>query len=427
MATTQVEFNPFSAEFFADPYPIYRELRDHAPVYYNPEYDFYALSRHADVAAGFKDYATFSSARGVTLEEIHSGEVAHGQSIIWMDPPEHRRMRSLVNKVFTPRAIRALEGVVRDRIDFFLAQVDPAGFDVVADFSALFPIEVISTMLGVPEGDRQLVRILMDKFLERKPGEIGKTPEGAEAMVQAGMFFYELLQRRRAQPGDDMISALIAAEVERDEGGTTTLDDAEIVSFCLLLGGAGAETVTKLIGNAMVVFAEHQDQWRQVREDRSRIPDAVEEALRYVGPVQYDCRVTTRPVPMYDTTIPEGAAVMLLNASANRDERAFTDAEAFDINRDRTEAQNLGFGYGIHSCLGAARAHGVHHRVRPPAGPAARVRGRSRQPAPGGDDQRGRLLPRPGARGALRLHPGRGSSRSVRHGRRVNAGCRRTR
>ncbi|MCV7279339.1 cytochrome P450 [Mycolicibacterium flavescens] len=356
MTTSTTVFNPFSAEFFEDPYPIYRKLRDHTPVYYSPEHDFYALSRHADVALGFKDFATFSSARGVTLEEIHSGEVAHGQSMIWMDPPEHRRMRSLVNKVFTPRAIKALENVVRDRIEFHLSRVDPAGFDVVADFSAFFPVEVISTMLGVPEADRQQVRILIDKFLERKPGEAGKSSDGAEAMVQAGMFFYQLVLERRAEPRDDMISALIAAQVDRDDGGATKLDDNEIVSFCLLLGGAGAETVTKLIGNAMVVFAEYPDQWRQLREDRSKIPAAVEEALRYVGPVQYDCRYTLAPVSLHDTTIPAGSAVMLLGASANRDERAFTDAEEFDINRDRAEAQNLGFGYGIHSCLGAALA-----------------------------------------------------------------------
>lgn len=356
MTTSGIVFDPFSEDFFRDPYVMYRALRDDAPVYYNEQYDFYALSRHADVAAAFKDFGTYSSARGVTLEEIHSGEVAHGQSMIWMDPPEHRRMRSLVNKVFTPKAIQALTGVVRERIDFHLSKLNPREFDVVSEFSALFPVEVITTMLGVPDQDRQQLRLWLDTFLEREPGQVGMSPEGADAMMQSGLLYYNLIQQRRSQPQDDMISELIAAEVDRADVGSTKLDDTEIAGFCLLLGGAGAETVTKLVGSAIVVFSEHRDQWEQLCSDRRKVPAAVEELLRYVGPVQYDCRYTMLDAELHGSTIPAGSAVMLLGASANRDERAFTNAETFEINRDRTEAQNLGFGYGIHSCLGAALA-----------------------------------------------------------------------
>ncbi|OCB27273.1 cytochrome P450 [Mycobacterium intracellulare] len=356
MTLTDLVFDPFSAEFFHDPYPMYRRLRDEAPVYYSEKYDFYALSRHADVARAFKDFETYSSARGVTLEEIHSGEVAHGQSMIWMDPPDHRRMRGLVNKVFTPRAIQRQESTVADRLAHYLSKVDPSGFDVVADVAALFPVEVITIMLGVPERDRQSVRLLQDIGLKRTPGEMGASQESTEAMTKIGMLYYELIQQRRAEPRDDMISALIAAGVDRGDGTRTGLDDIEIAGFCILLGGAGAETVVKLLGSAMVLFSRHREQWTQLREDRSKIPAAVEEILRYDGPVQYDCRYTMKDVRLHETTIPAGSAVMLLGASANRDERAFTDADVFDINRDRTEAQNLGFGYGIHSCLGAALA-----------------------------------------------------------------------
>jgi cytochrome P450 len=265
-------------------------------------------------------------------------------------------MRSLVNRVFTPNAVKKLEPIVREVIGSYLDRLDPAGFDVVQDFSALFPCEIITRMLGVPEEHRQQVRLWLDISLHREPGQVGTSEEGFQAGVESGLMYYELIQQRREKPQDDMISRLIEVEVEREDGTTTKLDDVEITGFASLLGGAGAETVTKLVGTAVVLFSRHRDQWDQLRADHSLIPAAVEEVLRFEGPVQYDCRATTKEVHLHGTTIPAGSAVMLLGASANRDERAFADADRFDINRDRTQAQNLGFGYGIHSCLGAALA-----------------------------------------------------------------------
>jgi cytochrome P450 len=168
--------------------------------------------------------------------------------------------------------------------------------------------------------------------------------------------YFDLIQQRRVEPQDDMISALIEVEVDRDGGGRTCLDDGEIAGFAALLGGAGAETVTKLIGNAVVTFARERDQWQQLCNDRSKIPAAVEELLRYEAPAQYIVRVTKKEAQLHGTTIPAGKAVLVVVGAADRDERAFTDADTFDINRDRTEAQNIGLGYGIHSCLGAALA-----------------------------------------------------------------------
>lgn len=356
MNLATIEFDPFSEQHFNDPYGTYRLLRDEAPVYYSEKYNFYALSRHADVAPAFKDFETYSSAYGVTLEEIQSGKHSHSKSIIWMDPPEHRRMRSLVNKVFTPRATQAQDGVIRERIAHYLSKVDLAYFDVVADFSALFPVEVITTMLGVPEEDRQNVRLWLETSLERPPGRMTQSRAGNEAMMKTGALYCNIIQQRRAEPRDDMISRLCEVEVEREDGTTTSLDDVEIAGFCTLLGGAGAETVAKLVGIAAVVFSKHRTQWEELRADRSKIPAAVEELLRYQGPVQYNCRYVTRDVELHGTKIPQGATLMLLGAAANRDERAFTDAESFDINRDRTQAQSLAFGYGVHSCLGAALA-----------------------------------------------------------------------
>ena len=177
-----------------------------------------------------------------------------------------------------------------------------------------------------------------------------------QAMTEMWLMYYQLIGERRRHPQDDMISALIGAEVEREDGSTSTLDDAEIAGFATLLGGAGAETVTKLVGSAVVTFARHPEQWRQLLADRSKVPAAVEELLRYDAPVQYNVRRSNTDVTLHGVTIPAGAPVFLLGASANRDPDAWTAPDVFDINRDRAEAQNLGFGYGIHSCLGAALA-----------------------------------------------------------------------
>jgi len=353
-SNSEVVFDPFSDDFFNAPYATYRRMRAEAPVYYNEKYDFYALTRHADVAAAMKDVETFSSSRGVDLQMVQSGNPPP-PLIIMMDPPDHRRMRSLVNKVFTPRAMERQRAMVVEQVERFLGAVDSAEFDAVQDFSALFPVEVITQMLGVPVELRQQVRLLLDKQLEREYGKVEMPPEGLEAGIETGLMYYNIIQDRRAEPQDDMISALIAAELDRD-GETTALDDIEIAGFASMLGGAGAETVTKLIGNAVVTFAEHPKQWQALLDDRSKVPAAVEELLRWEAPAQYLVRYTLKDVELHGTTIPAGNPVLLCIGSANRDERAFTDADTFDIDRDRGQAQNIGLGYGVHSCLGAALA-----------------------------------------------------------------------
>ena len=354
MTTSHVVFDPFSNDFFNSPYATYRRMRDEEPVYYSENYDFYALTRHADVVAAIKDSETFSSSRGVDLEMVQSGNPVP-PLIIMMDPPEHRRMRNLVNKVFTPRAVERQRHLVVEQIDRFLAGANRDEFDVVQDFSALFPVEVITRMLGVPAELRQNIRLLLDKMLEREYGNVATPEEGVQAGIETGLIYYNIIQERRADPQDDMISDLIAVEVERG-GAATKLDDIEIAAFASMLGGAGAETVTKLVGNAVVTFAEHPDQWQMLLGDRSRIPAAVEELLRWEAPAQYLVRYSMKDIELHGTTIPAGNPVLLCVGAANRDERAFADADSFDINRDRSQAQNLGLGYGTHSCLGAALA-----------------------------------------------------------------------
>jgi cytochrome P450 len=355
MTKPKLKFDPYSQEYFENPYEIYRRMRDEAPLYYDEEDDFYALTRHADVATALKDHESFSSTRGCHLNMIKSG-LGFQKSIIFMDPPEHRFMRSLLNKAFTPRAIQSQHDTVVELVEHYLSKVDPANFDVVQDFSGPFPVEVITRMAGVPEDYRQQVRHWIDKGLEVKPGQLEMSEENLQANMDAGVYYYGLVQERRQNPQDDMISRLIAAEIPGENGEMRKLDDIEITGFVALLGGAGAETVTKLVGSAMVEFARHPEQWQMLLEDRSLVPAAVEELLRYVGPVQYNVRYTLREAEVPSGTIPANKPVFLMKAAANRDPRAFDNAETFDITRDRAQAQNLGLGYGIHSCLGAALA-----------------------------------------------------------------------
>lgn len=352
-----VEFDPFSAEFFNGAYGTFRRLRDEAPVYYNAKWDFWALSRYEDVAPATRDHETFSSAKGATLDAVkaYDGAIPPPKVIISMDPPEHQKMRKLVSSVFTPRAIASLEDMVREKIYERIDALDPRSFDVVADFSALFPNEVITTMLGVPKEDREQIRQWLDLLLERRVGEIIVPPEGLEASMNTGVYYYKLIQQRRADPRDDMISRLIETEIERD-GVVDKLTDVDIAGFATLLGGAGAETVTKLVGNAIVAFADFPEQWQALRADRSKIPAAIEELLRYEAPSQYQVRTTTRDVTLHDTTIPRDSVVLLLTAAATRDERMFGDPDRLDIGRERKMGFNLAFGYGVHSCLGAALA-----------------------------------------------------------------------
>ena len=355
MTKPQLVFNPVAPDYFENPYEIYRRMRDEAPIYYDEVEDFYALTRHADVAAAFKDYESFSSARGCDLSMVRTGEVPQ-KSIIFMDPPDHRHMRSLLNKAFTPRAIQSQRETVIELVEHYLGKADPDKFDVVQDFSGPFPVEVITRMAGVPEEFRQQVRHWIDTSLQRDPGQIDLSEASMQANIDSAVYYYGLVQERRENPQDDMINRLIAAEVPGENGELRKLDDIEITGFLTLLGGAGAETVTKLVGSAVVEFARHPEQWQKLLDDRSKIPDAVEELLRYVGPVQYNVRYSIKDVELPSGIVPANKPVFLMGAAANRDPRAFEDAETFDITRDRSQAQNLGLGYGIHSCLGAALA-----------------------------------------------------------------------
>lgn len=357
MTAVDVEFDPFSDVYFNDPTEVYRRLRDEAPVYFSERYGFYALSRFDDVVAAHRDWQGFTSTHGVDLSSLSRDPdlIKSLRMIIMMDPPEHTRFRALVSRVFTPRAVTALEPMIREVVRDFLAPLEGAGqFDAVADFSALFPVEIISRMLGVPEEDRQLVRHRVDISLHREPGQLDPTPEGTAAMLEQAAHFYELAAEKRENPADDMLSRLTQVTVDRGDGVETGLDDGEIAGFASLLGGAGAETVTKLIGNAVVLFARNPDQWQKILDDRDKVSPAVEEILRYAPPSQYQGRFSVEERTFEGGTIPPGYPVLLLTGAATRDPRAFERADDFEI--DRPPSVSIGFGHGVHSCLGAALA-----------------------------------------------------------------------
>ncbi len=347
-----MELNPFSYEFQDDPYPVYRHLRDEAPCYHNFELDFYALTRFADVVEASQQPLVFSSAEGTTLERIDTAALL--PMMIFMDPPGHDLNRRLVNRAFTPRAISDLEPFVRSTALGYLEPLrEKGGGDFVEEFSALLPMDVIMELLGVPSPDRNRLRRLMDATLERTddPPYIGR--EAIEAMATMQEYWGALLADKRRSPDDSLMSKLCQAEVT--EGGETShLSDQDVLGFCALIGMAGTETLTKLLANAAILFHRWPEQWDRLRADHTLAAGAVEETLRYWAPSQYQGRVLAEDVECHGTVMARGARVLLVTGSASRDERAYQDADRFDIERPTHLA--TGFGHGLHFCLGAALA-----------------------------------------------------------------------
>ncbi len=345
------EYDPYAYEMHEDPYPTYAALRADAPLYRNERLGFWALSRHADVLAGFRDVAKFSNRNGVSLDPASSHPRAHAMmSFLAMDPPRHTRMRALVSRGFTPRRIAELEPRIREiangHIDRFIA----AGrCDFIKDFAGKFPMDVISEMLGVPESDRDQLRAWADTVVHREEGMTDVPPAGMEAAMHMLGYFGQLVADHRAHARDDLTAALLAAEIDGDR-----LDDVEILGFLFLMIIAGNETTTKLLGNAVYWLWRNPDQRRLIARDATLIPRWVEETLRYDGSTQALARTVVGDLELHGQTMRDGDRVVLLVGSGNRDERAFTEPDRYDILRD-TNAM-LSFGQGTHFCLGAALA-----------------------------------------------------------------------
>ncbi len=344
-------YSPYDYAVHDDPYPTYARLRAEAPLYRNDELDFWALSRHADVLAAFRDLGRLSNRFGVTLDPAAYGPNAHrSMSFLAMDPPRHTRMRSLVSKAFTTRRVAELEDRIRALAVHYLdAAVEMGRFDMVGDVAGKLPMDVISEMIGVPPSDRAEVRRLADLLVHRQEGVFDVPPEGMEAaLVLAGYFAGMVGERHRARR-DDLTSGLIDAQLEGDR-----LSDDEIISFLFLMVVAGNETTTKLLANAWYWAWHFPDQKAAALADPGRAPDWVEETLRYDTSSQMLLRVTTGEVELLGTVLGDGERVLLLVGSANRDPTAFPDPDRYDIGRDTTKL--ISFGGGRHFCLGAPLA-----------------------------------------------------------------------
>jgi cytochrome P450 len=342
-----VRFNPYSYEFHDDPFPVYKTLRDDAPCYRNDALGFWALSRYDDVVAALHDPDTYCNRYGITLEDANPLPM-----LLTTDPPEHTRLRRLVSRAFTPRRVADLEPSVRAlSVQYLDALDDRDHADLISDYAALLPMDVISKLLGVPDGDQEQLRKWSDALLHREEGNPDVTPEGIEAATHLYKYFSAFVTDKRVHPGgDDFTAALIAAEADGEQ-----LDDLQVVGFCFLLIIAGNETTTKLLGNCLLALQRFPSERAKVLADSTRIPDAVEETLRFEGSTQVMARTVAQPVAVHGEQLAVGDKVLLLLGSGNRDERVWERADVYDIDR-AWPTHHLGFGHGIHVCLGAALA-----------------------------------------------------------------------
>ena len=342
-------FDPYDVDINADPYPAYERLREEAPAYYNEQYDFWALSRYEDVQKALVDWQTFSNSRSDILDIIKADIDLPKGVILFEDPPEHTTHRGLLSRVFTPRRMAELEDQVRA---YCVRCLDPLvgrdRFDLISDFAAELPMRVIGMLLGIPEADQVAVRDRTDENLRTVPG---KPMEVNADRVADGSLFTEYIDWRTANPSDDLMTMLLNAEFEDDQGVTRTLTRDEVLTYTSVLAGAGNETTGRLIGWLAKVLAEHPDQRRQIVEDRTLVRSVIDETLRYEPTGHAVARYTMTDVDLHGTTIPAGSAVLLVVAAANRDPRRYQHPDRFDIHRP--DIQHLTFGYGLHYCLGA--------------------------------------------------------------------------
>jgi cytochrome P450 len=346
-------WDPYDHSIRKSPYGAWRRLRDGAPVYYNPRYDFYALSRFDDVLAASVDHETFSSAYGITLDAI--GEKPEHPLMIMLDPPEHDVLRKAVSPLFTPRATLRLEARIRELCAGYL---DPFrgsdGFDYVRDFGMRLPVMVISSLLGFPEEDHDQLREWSDQVLHREEGNEGPTEAGRKAQDESLRYYWNAVQERRRAPREDLISRILVTELEEVDGRRRTVTDIEAMRMISLISAAGNETVARHLGWAAVVCAEWPAERRKLVANPSLIPGAIEELLRFEAPSPTQGRYVTRTAVVHGVEIPAGSKLALLTGSAGRDERRYADPDRFDV--ERKLDRHVTLGYGVHYCLGAALA-----------------------------------------------------------------------
>lgn len=360
---SQLYYDPFDFAIDDDPHPVWKQLRDQAPLYHNEKYGFYALSRHTDVATGLQDWNTFRSGKGTVLDIILSGAEIPSGLILFEDPPNHDVHRRLLSRVFTPRRMAAIEPLARQiTIDVLDEMSGQNRFDFIEHLGAWMPMRTIGCLLGIPEGDQAALRDNTDQFIQldsgqqTRPAAVSGAEPGESEKFRVPNYeqIAEYVAWRRAHPADDLMTDLIQSEVEEPDGNRRQLTEDEVLTYISTIMGAGSETTTRLIGFTGQLLADHPDQRREVAEDRSLIPGAIEEVLRFEAPSPVQARYVHRDSEYYGQTVAAGSIMLLINGSANRDERRHQDPDSFDIHR-RGNA-HLSFGQGLHFCLGAALA-----------------------------------------------------------------------
>jgi cytochrome P450 len=357
VAESTVYWDPYRPEFWTDPYPVFRRLREEAPLYRNEQYDFYAVSRFSDVENGLTDKETFSSSRGDILEYIKAGmEIPKGM-FIWEDPPLHTAHRGVLMRIFTPKRMNDLEQKIRAYCARCLDPLVGADrIDFIADLGAQMPMRVIGMLLGIPEEDQAAIRENVDAALRTEAGK----PMDPSLASYKGAGFEEYIEWRVKHPSDDLMTELLNVEFPDETGTRRKLTREEILIFVNVIAGAGNETTTRLIGWTGKVLSEHPDQRAQIAANPALIPNAIEEILRYEAPGPSVARYVQRDVQVQGRTVPAGSVMLLLIGSANRDDRRYPNADRFDIHRQGPP--HITFGRGIHACLGSALAR-VEGRV----------------------------------------------------------------
>ena len=349
--TVDLYYDPFDFDIDDDPSPTWKRMRDEAPLYYNEKYNFYALSRYEDVARELPNWATYRSGRGTTMDIIMSGLEVPPGVILFEDPPLHDLHRRVLSRVFTPRRMEAIEPLARRYCERALDQlVGSSRFDFIADLGAQIPMRTIGYLLGIPEEGQQAVRDNTNQAIGLKDSSGYAVSENA--FENSYQLFADYIEWRAEHPSDDLMTQLLNAEVE-DEGEIRRLTRTEVLMYTSMVAGAGNETTTRLIGFIGALLSDHPDQRRELVADPGLIPGAIEEVLRYESPSPVQARYVAHDVKCWDQAIPEGSIMLLLNGSANRDERHFPDGERFDIHR---RGAHLSFGQGLHFCLGSALA-----------------------------------------------------------------------
>lgn len=352
-SAVELYYDPFDVEIDSDPYPVWKRMREEAPLYYNEKYNFYAVSRYVDVARELHNWETYRSGRGTTADILFANIEVPPGILLFEDPPLHDLHRKLLSRVFTPRRMLAVEEMVRG---FCVRELDPlvgqGGFDFIANLGAMMPMRTIGYLLGIPEEDQEKIR-------DRSVANIEMTKDSDPAEVDANVFassialFAEYIEWRASHPSDDLMTELLRAEVDEPDGTKRPLSRTEVLSYTAMIAGAGNETTARLIGFMGQLLSDHPDQRRELASDPSLIPGAIEETLRYEPPSPVQARYVAKEAELHGRVLPEGSYMLLLNASANRDESQFTDPDRYDIHRG---GSHLSFGQGLHFCLGSALA-----------------------------------------------------------------------